>query len=382
MVIPVEKFPGGSRERVSQAGDAVREKRATADDYATIERWRAAHRNVLNSFQALLRTRTRGHDIVVAQRHKRRNTIFGKLHRFPKMRLHRMDDVAGCRLIFQTVEELYEFRASLHKARFKHELRNDSDKYDYIKRPKPDGYRGIHDVYKYDVNSAHGANIKGLQIELQYRTIYQHAWATCVEIVGLVTKSNPKFKSGDHRYEQILACASEMIARTFEGVRGPLAHLSNAELIAQFYEHDDALSFMDMLSALEKSNIGVKGKQNNIILIFSADETLQTLTFRDEAEAIRTLFKLEDENRENQKDIVLVRGNRKSVQNAFRNYFTDATDFLAYMEIAMVTLEPSKEDFSLRSPLTVALSNPTGVSWADKLRLGVADYNAKHGDIG
>jgi len=374
MVIAPEKFPGGSRERVSRAGDAVREKRATADDYATIERWRAAHRNVLNSFQSILRTRTRGQDIVVAQRHKRRSTIFNKLYRFPGMRLHRMDDVAGCRLIFPSVRELYEFRASLHKARFKHELRNDPDKYDYIKNPKVDGYRGIHDVYKYDVNSPNGANIKGLQIELQYRTIYQHAWATCVEIVGLVTKSNPKFKSGDYRYEQILACASEMIARTFEGVRGPLAHLSNAELIAQFYEHDDALSFMDMLSALEKSNIGVKGKQNNIILIFSPDESLQTLTFRDEAEAIRTLFKLEDENRENQKDIVLVRGNRKSVQNAFRNYFTDATDFLAYMKTAMVVLQPQKVEPSLRAPNQQTLSKSSETTWDQEIRRAVLEY--------
>jgi putative GTP pyrophosphokinase len=380
MVLAAEKFPGGSRERVSQAGDAVREKRATADDYATIERWRAAHRSVLNSFQAILRTRTRDQDIVVAQRHKRRNTIFGKLHRFPKMRLHRMDDVAGCRLIFQTIEELYKFRESLHKARFKHELRNDPDKYDYIKKPKSDGYRGIHDVYKYDVNSPHGVNIKGLQIELQYRTVYQHAWATCVEIVGLVTKSNPKFKYGDQRYEQIMACASEMIARTFEGVRGSLAQLSNAELIAQFYEHDNALSFMEMLSALEKSNIGVKGKQNNVILIFSPDEQLQMLTFKDEAEAIHTLFKLEDEHRDTQKDIVLVRGSRKSVQNAFRNYFTDATDFLNYIRTAMITLEPSREDFWVRSPLSAVLENKTEMSWAEKLRIGVGDYAAKHGN--
>ena len=63
--------------------------------------WRAAPRPVLNTFQAILRNRTRGQDIIAAQRHKRRRTSFGKLERFPGMQLSPMDDVAGCRLIFQ-----------------------------------------------------------------------------------------------------------------------------------------------------------------------------------------------------------------------------------------------------------------------------------------
>ncbi|GGO98362.1 RelA/SpoT domain-containing protein [Stakelama pacifica] len=172
------EYPGGSRKRVSKAGEAIRDGKPAASDFMILEQWRAAHRHVLNSFQALLRNRTRGQSVVVAQRHKRRQTIIGKLRRFPDMKLHRMDDVAGCRLIFQDIDQLNIFRSNFHRANFKHELRNAPGKYDYIQNPKPDGYRGIHDVYKYDVNSHHGAAYKGLQIELQYRTIFQHAWAT------------------------------------------------------------------------------------------------------------------------------------------------------------------------------------------------------------
>ena len=110
-------FPGGSKERVSRAGDAVRSGIAREEDYEVIDTWRDAHRSVLNTFQAILRTRTKGTEIIVAQRHKRRTTIFGKLSRFPSMQLARMDDVAGCRLIFSNIEELYEFRSKLHEAR-------------------------------------------------------------------------------------------------------------------------------------------------------------------------------------------------------------------------------------------------------------------------
>ncbi len=116
-----------------------------------------------------------------------------------------MDDVAGCRLIFESIEELNLFRKKFHKAKFKHRRRNDLDKYDYIKNPKNTGYRGIHDVYSYDVNSSEGKKYKGLQVEIQYRTLIQYAWATAVEVVGFVTESQPKFQEGDHRYENGMA---------------------------------------------------------------------------------------------------------------------------------------------------------------------------------
>lgn len=171
-------FPGGSKSRVNRAGENIRNGIATSDDLHVIDEWRAAHRGVLNTFQAILRNRTRGSTITVAQRHKRKRTIFDKLHRLPGMQLARMDDVAGCRLIFKNIKELYSFRNKFHRARFNHERRNDLDKYDYIKQPKETGYRGVHDVYEYDVNSDVGQRLAGLNVEIQYRTLVQHAWST------------------------------------------------------------------------------------------------------------------------------------------------------------------------------------------------------------
>ncbi len=195
-----DRFPGGSRSRVNRAGANVRAAAGTLDDLDVIEEWRAAHRSVLNTFQAILRTKLRYSEAVVAQRHKRRSTIFDKLQRFPNMQLARMDDVAGCRAIFNSIDELREFRSEMHRARFRHSLRNAVDKYDYIANPKPTGYRGVHDVYAYDVQSRVGRHLKGLLVEIQYRTDIQHAWATSVEIIGHITASQPKFERGDIRY--------------------------------------------------------------------------------------------------------------------------------------------------------------------------------------
>lgn len=80
-------FPGGSKSRVTRAGEHIRQSAATADDLLVIDEWRAAHRGVLNTFQAILRNRTRGTKVSVAQRHKRKMTIFDKLIRFPGMQL-------------------------------------------------------------------------------------------------------------------------------------------------------------------------------------------------------------------------------------------------------------------------------------------------------
>lgn len=46
-------FPGGSKSRVNRAGENVRNGVATNEDLAVIEEWRAAHRKVLNTFQAI-----------------------------------------------------------------------------------------------------------------------------------------------------------------------------------------------------------------------------------------------------------------------------------------------------------------------------------------
>lgn len=339
-------FPGGSRSRVNRAGERVRDGTAGPADLAVIDAWRAAHRAVLNTFQAILRTRTRGTNIVVAQRHKRRSTIFNKLQRHPGMSLGRMDDVAGCRLIFSSIDELEAFRRTFHRARFNHERKNDADKYDYISQPKDTGYRGIHDVYSYDVNSAVGRPLKGLLVEIQYRTQIQHAWATAVEVIGFVTESQPKFQEGDKRYEHAMALASELLARAFEGRHGPFPNKSSAELVEEFVRADEEIGLLRMLGGLNAAE-GAHSENKNTILLFSQSGELELRSFRDAPEALRALFMLEEELPD--WDIVLVRADTPhEVRIAFRNYFSDAREFIDLVNDACVKLS-GRTSFRRRS---------------------------------
>lgn len=329
-------FSGFSKTRVNLAGSKVREKIATHEDLKIIEEWRAAHRAVLNTFQACLRIRTKGKDIVVAQRHKRRNTIFDKLTRLPKMELSRMDDVAGCRLIFKSIQDLNIFRESFHKARFRHQRKNEKDKYNYIKIPKRTGYRGIHDVYSYDVNSANGSKYKGLLVEIQYRTHVQHAWATAVEVIGFITESQPKFQQGDKRYEKCMALASEILARAHENITGPFPDISNQDLLLEFTKLDSDLHLIRTLTGL--NSIEAETTENrNTILMFKPDGELEIKSYREATDALKALFRLENEFPTY--DIVLVKADSNNdIRFAFKNYFSDAKDFIRLLTIGQNNL--------------------------------------------
>ena len=246
-----------------------------------------------------------------------------------------MDDVAGCRLIFPSVEELYSFREHFNKANFKHKLRNDPDKWDYIKKPKMTGYRGIHDVYEYDVNSAQGKDYKGLLLEVQYRTAAQHAWATCVEVVGFITESQPKFQQGDKRYETVMVYASELIARYAEQKTSCLPHLDSQTLASEFSRLENELGLLKLLRGLNTAHNHISARKD-MILIFQ-DDKLVIRDYRRPGAALQALFKLESEVPSS--DVVYVRADKgEDVRNAFRNYFSDATEFLSLIDRACTQL--------------------------------------------
>ena len=186
------------------------------------------------------------------------------------MQLSRMDDIAGCRMIFPSVKTLGKMRAELHSARFKHTRKNDIDKYDYIKRPKTTGYRGIHDIYEYNSQSKQAAPFSGLLLELQYRTRYQHAWATAVEVVTRLTENQPKFDRGDERYKEFFRLTSEMIARIHEDLPSCYPNISDSELLKRFEDINAEIHLMGMLRGLQA--IHQSGGAGNVILQFSGDK--------------------------------------------------------------------------------------------------------------
>ena len=256
-------------------------------------------------------------------------TIYDKLKRYPTMQLGRMDDVAGCRLIFPSISKLTNFRDHLHKSRFQHILRNDKNRYNYITSPKSSGYRGIHDIYSYNVISVKNKHLNGLLIELQYRTSCQHAWATASELIGFFTDNEPKFERGSFEYQHIMRLASEINSRTCEGIKSSLPEMSDNEVVEKFLELDDNIRLMDMFRALNIANIVVRGPKN-AIFVFEAGE-LKVQEFDSASAAWKALLDLEKDDYE--KDIVFVCGDTPdAIRLSFINYFSDARGFVEMIE--------------------------------------------------
>ena len=196
-------------------------------------------------------------------------------------------------------------------------------------------------MYTYDVNSETGKPFKGLLIELQYRTIFQHAWATAVEVVGFITESQPKFQEGDKRFEVALSYASEIIARAFENGNASHPTLTNEEVVHYFLELDEQLGLMAMLRALNATDSEITIKKNVILIldrpVNGKIPDVETRSYRDATEAMRALFQLEKELPN--KDIVLVKADSSDeIRNAFRNYFSDAREFVSLIDDGCQTL--------------------------------------------
>ena len=239
-----------------------------------------------------------------------------------------MHDIAGCRIICRTVDEVYAVRRRLQKSRSKHKHIS-GGKYDYLTFPKEDGYRGIHDVYAYCVKGTSGEQYNGLRVEIQYRTHHQHAWATALEISDLIEGTRVKFDSGKNPdKERFFLLASEYIARKFEGMTGYLADIRLEDIVGEMAMLEARNGYISRLKKAHTSRAQVPNSKN-IVLHFSNDG-LALHGASSMKKALDLLSVLEASNPED--EIVYVRAEKPAeVKSVFRNYFSNAGSFLRMM---------------------------------------------------
>ena len=111
--------------------------------------------------------RRRVSTVEATQRTKRTERIVGKLVRLPSMKLSRMEDVVGCRLVVEGLADLRAVVQCLDDQWGDAIVR----RHDYVAEPKSTGYRAYHLVVRRD----------DLPVEVQVRTSNQHFWARTVE---------------------------------------------------------------------------------------------------------------------------------------------------------------------------------------------------------
>ena len=181
-----------------------------AEASAVLEAFREAHRGPMDSVMDQLRSSIVTEGLVVlelSQRLKRTPTIVDKLRRIPTMKLSSLQDLGGCRAVFATQDEVERVQARLMANSEARNGRPDTVR-DYVAQPRDSGYRAVHLWTRYD----------GLRVEVQLRTLLQHAWALNVEDLSVVTGVDYKSGAGSPEVHDWLRLLSRSNASVEAGV--------------------------------------------------------------------------------------------------------------------------------------------------------------------
>jgi len=342
------KVPNLSRSELNKVGETLLVTKVGSPEYVeavdTLNSWRVSHGYPINTFNSTLRDKMRHYqDSISAQRLKRLPTIIDKLKRYPTMKLARMQDIGGVRAIVNNINEVRELEKQyVDPKRFTHELVSHKD---YIEHPKPDGYRGIHLVFKYNNTLARNgvaAQYNGLLIELQIRTKLQHNWATAVETVGVFREEALKSGRGSMEWLEFFTLASSAFAR-LEGCSSTAEHegLTTTQIFQRLTKLAKHLDFLEHLAGLSVAAgaihtnkavghyylIVLSPKQHSVtIQSFARDKLLEASRAYESAE-------LRAASGEAIEPVLVSAGKLKSLKQAYPNYFLDIREFIDKIRI-------------------------------------------------
>ena len=336
--------PQYSKKQVNRAGDRLLSWDDSGDIWEyfkaldIINNFRSIHGHPLNTFQTTLRIKGRlvDPDIIVAQRIKRLSSIESKLRRFPKMTLSQMQDIGGCRAVVDSVKSANALVKSYVESDLKHALHTNDD---YISSPRPTGYRGRHLIYRYYSDKISIYN--GLKIEVQFRSQYQHAWATAVEIVDTFTRQALKSSQGEEDWLRFFALMGTAIA-IIEGTPPVPGTPSNVDdLVSELKDAEYRLDAVRKLRAFRIAPVELdnfpKGKVHFFLMELDFTNNVLSVQGYSSSElsaATQKYLDAEKRLREGSpSDAVLVSvESLSSLRRAYPNYYLDSDLFVSLVE--------------------------------------------------
>lgn len=330
------EIPKYSKSEINKAGKIIADKTSTKkerqDALKVLNNWRSSHAYPLQVIASNLRSKNP--DSIVVQRLKRLDSITGKIERFPKMDLYRMQDLGGCRVIVDSIDEVYSTMNQYKSSRIRHILKRE---YDYIQNPKESGYRSYHMVYQFHSDRKETYN-KNMLIEIQFRTKIQHTWATAVEMMGIYTKSNLKSSQGNEDILRFFTLVSSILALKEGTPVCPNTSESADELIKEIKSLDSKHNIVSTLSGL---NVAIdfdeknENKKNNyyILILDYTRKRMRIKSFETKNIEVATeVYNQLEGKLESDKNIVLVSASSfDSLRAAYPNYFTDIQEFVDMM---------------------------------------------------
>lgn len=317
-----------SKSQINKAGSVLTDTDVTAEERESaltiLNNWRAAHAYPLQCMGDALRDEF--YDAIVVHRLKRLESIVGKLSRFPDMCLYRMQDLGGCRVIVNTIDQIYEAVERFKIAGMPCEVCRE---YDYVEKPKVSGYRSYHVVCKFKESGETIFN-KNMLLEIQFRTRLQHSWATAVEVMGLYTKSNLKSSMGNEDILRFFVLVSSIFAVVEGKPVCPGTDGSLEDVMDEIRKLQNRYKVLDTLDGL-KFTIDY-GKSND------ADYYLMALDYNNKKVFVEgfpaeqlpaaTVAYGDFESRTDRNVVLVSAASLTELREAYPNYFVDVSVFV------------------------------------------------------
>ncbi len=326
-----------SKSAVKRAGEVlIKDQTASVTPEQQLEAlkvlsyWRACH---LVPLEAAVReveevSQQKHRSAFIAKRLKRAPSIIAKLRRNKSMDLQNMQDVGGCRVILSSIRQVNQLRRALTARRDYHRIK------DYIKRPKEDGYRGIHVIGKFPDKSG-----SMYQIEIQLRTQIQHAWATALEIVDLFTKQHLKAGEGNLDWARFFRLVGEAMSHLDGVPANEERHRDVCVDVVRLTRDLDVLrrfeGFSRSLAVLEDE--GVKGIEGYYLLEVDTHRTTVQYHFYDiegHDAGVEHYLELEKTSLKSPEKVVAFVSTDAlgGLKEAYPNYFADSAKFVWHLE--------------------------------------------------
>lgn len=328
-----------SKKAVARAGETLRHEDTVSlkekeEAFRTLSQWRGLFAYPLKTFYSLLSKKCDSLGLtnaIVARRMKRTPSIIKKLKRFEDMRLDRMQDIGGLRVIVSSTADVYKLHNNLCGSKIAHNAVNCDD---YIKSPKSDGYRSLHQVFKYQ-SKAH-PELNGLRVEVQIRTKIQHYWATAVEALGVIEKAAFKSGEGNQEFKRFFILSSALLSiKENQPVVDELANMEPIEIVKELEDLEQKLSVFLKLQgvAITVKRLGSQKKVAYYLMELNvAENSLRLWGFSSsdlkEAEDYYKFRETEAREKENVDVVLISADSLKLVKKAYPNYFLDCDEFI------------------------------------------------------
>ena len=298
-----------------------------------LNNWRSSHAYPLQIIAGNLRRNNP--NAIVVQRLKRLDSIINKLIRNEnQMSLYRMQDLGGCRVIVDSIDQVYYSLNKYKNSRIRHILKKEND---YIQNPKDSGYRSYHMVYQFHSDDNDTYN-KNMLIEIQFRTQLQHIWATALETMGIYTNTALKASMGDKAVLRFFTLVSSVFAKMENTPVCPDTPENYNELISEIKKIDKKLNIVSRLSALSVAikYANEKYKKGNgyyLLQLNLAKKLLRVNRFSpNQIELATNVYdKIESINNPNIDAVLVSATSFDTLKAAYPNYFSDISQFVEIM---------------------------------------------------